>query len=507
VRVARGLLWILCLAAACLACSERSAPDPPRRPSILLISIDTLRADHVGCYGYSPYDVPVTPAIDALAGEGVRFTEYYAARAQTSPSLCSMLVGKYPSSHGVRDNGMRFAEGQRTLAERLGELGYRTAAFVSRIPTGTGGHPARGSHLLEDGGLRADGSTVNDHHESDEIVLQRAIEWLKSPSSIPGAPFFVWVHFYGVHKPYSPPPPYDTLFTGSYRGTLFPGKGESRSRRWHLVEKAIDQAALTRTPLSEADHRFVLGLYDGGVRAVDERVGRLLAALAALSLDKETLVVLTADHGEELGDHQAYYYHGNSVYGSALHIPLVLRWPGVLAPGTTFEHLTQNVDLVPTLLDWLHVAIPADIEGVSLVPWLGASPPAEEPRRFAYVEWQDLLWGVRTPEYHYVMNPSGVWLRKSPFDTVPGDGFRIDCAELYHLWSDPSEQQNVVAFRPEIAAEVRAAAAAHRARPAAATTWEGAEEDSLAELSALGYVGSTPERDDVLFDAQDCGDH
>ncbi len=499
-RVAPALLSILCALGAC-APAPSPPPARPTRPSILIVSIDTLRADHLGCYGYDPYEDPVTPAIDALAGESVRFTHFYTSRGQTSPSLCSMMVGKYPSSHGVRDNGMKFAPGQRTLAERLGEVGYQTAAFVSRIPTGKGAHPARGAGVTVGGETRADGSETRGYHESDEVVLGKAIEWLQGIDPASETPFFAWVHFYAVHKPYTPPPPYDTLFTADYQGGLRPGKRV----QWTLIEPAVHQATLSRTPLPEADHRFVVGLYDGGVRAVDERVGKLLAALDERGLASDTLVILTADHGEELGDHQAYYYHGNSVYGSTLHIPLLVRWPGVLAPGTTFEHLAQNVDLVPTVLDWLHLEIPKDIEGVSLAPWFGKDAPMGEPRRFAYVEWQDVIWGARTLGDHYLINPSGAWLRKSPFDEVEGSGFRVGCAELYDLASDPAEQHDLLATGLETAAELREAALAHRARPAAIQTWEGAEADSLDALNALGYVGSLPGRDDVLFGAEDCG--
>lgn len=496
----------LVVLAACAACSPAPtlATSLPRRPSILIVSIDTLRADHLGCYGYEPYAEPVSPSIDALASESLRFTRFYAARGQTAPSLCSLMLGKYPSSHGVRDNGMRFAPGQRTLFERLGELGYETAAFVSRIPAYSDGHPARGVDVLEAGETRPDGAEAGSHHESDEIVLAKALAWLdgrERSGAGPHSPFFAWVHFYGVHKPYEPGAPFERAFTGDYRGELRPGT----ELQWERVEEAIHAATLARTPLSEADHRFVVGLYDGGIRAVDERVGTLLERLADRGLADETLVILTADHGEELGEHRVYYYHGNSVYRSTLRVPLLVRWPGVLPRGGTFDALSQNVDIVPTILDWLDVDIPPELEGVSLAPWLTGESPAGPPRHFAYVEWQDLIWGTFTDSHHYLSNPLGVWLRKSPYDEKEGAGFAVGCAELYAIDRDPYEQSNVVDSERETAAELRAATFAHRTRPAVLRTWEGAESESLDELKALGYVGSLRERDDVLFGAQDCG--
>jgi arylsulfatase A-like enzyme len=410
-----------------------------------------------------------------------------------------MMVGRYPSSNGVRDNGMRFAPGQRTLAERLNDLGYETAAFVSRIPTGKAAHPARGASLVEGGETNVDGSPTKGYHEADEVVLSKALAWLDGRAG-GAAPYFLWVHFYAVHKPYTPPPPYERMFTQDYDGELRPGAALS----WLPIEAAIHQATLTRTPLAAEEHRFIVGLYDGGIRAVDERVARLLARLEERGESEDTLVLLTADHGEELGDHEAYYFHGNSVYASTLQIPMLVRWPGVLPAGTTFDALAQNVDLVPTLLEWLGTPIPPEIEGVSLAPWLGPAPPAEPPRRFAYFEWQDLIWGARTQAHSYLINPLGVWLRKAPYDKVEGAGFRVRCAELYDLLGDPTEQTSVLAAGVHAAVALREATLAHRARPAALRSWESAEEDSLDQLRELGYVGSLPGREDVLFGAQEC---
>ena len=472
-----------------------------RRPSILLISIDTLRADHLGSYGWAPYDEPVSPAIDALAAEGVTFDEYYAPRGQTTPSLCSMMSGKYPSGHGVRDNGQRFAKGQKTLVERLGELGYETFAFVSRIPTNEVGHPARGAHVIEGGSKHPDGTKAVGQNESDAIVADKALAWLESEQ--PGAerPFFGWVHFYAVHKPYSPPPPYDTMFTGDYAGALKPGKKLHPGK----VVAELNRAALEQTALSEEDHRFVLALYDGGIRSTDRHVARLVEKLEERGLAEETIVIVTSDHGEELGEHQNYYFHGNSVYDGTLRIPLIVRWPGHLAPGSRFPHLTQNVDLVPTLLDWIGVEVPEELEGVSLAPWLvpGAEPEGI-PREYAFLEWQDMIWGVRTPEFKYIINPDGVHPKKPPYFGEPDASFQISCAELYEISSDPAEQHNRVEELEQRALELRGLTLEHRARPGAIRGWGEIQAEAIAKLRELGYAGSLPGREDLVLGAEDC---
>ena len=504
--VLRSIVLASSLLAACSAEVDSGAPATGA-PSILLISIDTLRADHLGCYGYDPYDEPVSPAIDALAAEGVVFERCFAPRGQTLPSLCSMMVGKYPSAHGVRDNGQRFAKGQRTLAEMLGDLDYRTFAFVSRVPTKRTGHPARGSLLLEDGKTSIDGEPTSDQNESDAAVAAKALAWLETEWPDDERPFFAWVHFYAVHKPFAPPPPYDTMFAGDYAGPLRPPAGAPTSALNRVVQR-LDTAALEREPLSAEDHAYVMALYDGGIRSTDRHVARLLEALEERGLDDRTWVIVTADHGEELGQHQDYYYHGNSVYDPALHIPFVMRWPGRIPRGARSAQLTQNVDLVPTVLDAIGVELPSDLEGVSFWGVLqSGSFDGPGPRSHAYFEWQDMIYGVRTLDRKYLINPNGVHPKKPPYFGLEGQSFRISCEELYDLQVDPGETRDLIGEPGVDATDLRSLVLDFRARPAVVRDWRYADEDSLAELRANGYVGSLPGRADLVFGAEECDDH
>lgn len=479
-------------------------PRPKSRPSILLISIDTLRADHLGCYGYHPYAEPVSPAIDALAAQGTRFTRFHAPRGQTAPSLASMMTGKYPSAHGIRDNGQDFAPGQVTLAEHLGALGYDTAVFVSQLPAGAAGHPGRGAGLVGDGRFHPDGREARGQNGSDAAVEAKALAYLDGRGPEQERPFFLWVHFFAVHKPYAPPPPYHEIFAGDYRGPLRP----PGARRRHVlrVPARLDEAALDGRPLAPADHAYVLALYDGGVRATDERVGKILARLAERDLEGETLVILTADHGEELGDHQGYYFHGNSVYTSTLHVPLILRWPGRVPAAASVDLLLQNVDLVPTLLDWLGEPIPPELEGVSFADWVSGSRRGDPPRAYAFMEWQDVIFAARSDEATYLVNPRGAHLRKVPFFRTDR-GFQVACQEVYDLATDPLEQRDLhaTAGAPETA-PLRQALRRHVGRPGQVTHWQTpAGEEVLENLQALGYVDApTEDRADVLFGAEDC---
>ena len=163
---ARSVLGSLAAGLLLCACVE-STSTPTPRPSILLVTIDTLRADHLGCYGYTPYRKPVSPAIDGLAAEGMLFESCFVPRGQTAPSLCSLMLGKYPSTHGVRENGQPFSGSQTTLAEHLARAGYRTGAFVSRLPASPEGHPAQGAEVFVPG----ERSGAKTQSESDIFVV------------------------------------------------------------------------------------------------------------------------------------------------------------------------------------------------------------------------------------------------------------------------------------------------------------------------------------------------
>lgn len=502
--VLRAVLLML-LISGCSRGEKQTVGSRP--PSIVLITIDTLRADHLGCYGYAPYHEPVSPEIDRFAESAVRFTNCFAPRAQTMPSLTSMLTGMYPSRHGILENAQALAPSTRTIFAILAEKGYDTAAFISFVPAGRDGNPAPGAALLSTGSDTGPGGPkLVSTWEKDANTALKAIEWLKARDPHSSQPFFVWIHFYDVHHPYGPPAPFDRMFTGDYRGPLLVREGAPEPE-FGTVSKRLDEAALRNAPLDPADHAYVLALYDGSIRGVDRHVGAILRTLEEKKLSATTGVIVTADHGEELGDHNDYYYHGNSVYDAALRIPLLMRWPAKTEPRVA-DQLVQNVDLLPTIMEWIGIAGSDPLEGISFAGTFGSGASAlATARTAAYSEWQDLIVSVRTLDWKYIFNPRGAHPKKPPYydERTSNKGFRVDCEELYDVRQDSKETVNLAQSDSTQAASLRALAIEHRERPGAGQVMIPTEEGAVTEeLRSLGYVGAPADRSDVILNAQHC---
>jgi arylsulfatase A-like enzyme len=296
-----------------------SAQRPPG-PNLLLLSIDTLRADHLGCYGY-PH--PTSPTIDQLAAEGVRFEHAYAPRGMTWPSLTTMMTSLYPKTHRERENQVPLEAQYVTLTEVLKNAGYRTAAFLANFYYS----PNRGFDVKK-------GDEVGD---LDTSMTRQAVEWLDRLDPKRDR-FFLWLHQKNPHIPYNPP---------------------------------------------KRDLAHLMALYDAEVRSSDANLQHVLAKLKEKGLEQNTLVVFIADHGEELYSHQNYFYHQCSIYDSVLRIPLVLKLPGVLDAGKVIEHQVQNLDLTPTLLQLLKLPIPEAFEGRTFLPLLFGESEHEPRPAFA----------------------------------------------------------------------------------------------------------------------------
>lgn len=314
------LACTLLLAAGC----ERSVK--PTRMDVIFITIDTLRADHLGAYGYNFVE---TPVIDRLAREGVVFEQARAVTPLTLPSHTSIFTGLYTPSHGVRDNGdYRADERLLTLAEILWGNGYATGAVVGAVVLAREFGLSQGFDHYDDEGLRErklEKRLVSVFPErSASEVTDKAIEWLRticgeSDKSKPN--FFLWVHYFDPHFGYSPPPPFAQRY---------------------------------------AEHP-----YDGEIAYTDEQIGRLLDEAHKLRGDKNLLVVLTADHGEGLGEH-GELSHGGFLYDSTMHVPLIFHAPGSVKPRRV-KWRVSSVDIVPTMLELLGIRTSQNFQGKSLV--------------------------------------------------------------------------------------------------------------------------------------------
>lgn len=334
----------LALAAGC------SRPAPAPRPNLLILSIDTLRADHLGCYGYAR---PTSPNLDALAARSAVFEHAESAASWTLPSMTSLMTGLSTSAHNCDHLGSRLDPSYRTLAELLRDAGYDTAIVASHLFLTT-------PYGLQQGFTHVDTSIVQDELDiTSQDVAERGIEWIRAksaraaqlveqpsddPEDASSAPWLLWLHFFDPHAPY----------------LAHPGLSERFG-----VERDLDR-------------------YDGEIAYTDLHVGRLLDELARSPLAANTIVVVVADHGEEFGEH-GNFGHGYALYEECVRVPLIVHVPG-LAPRRV-EDVVPTVDLAPTLLDLAHVALPHEIEGQTVAPLLwGESVPEQE--AVSEVRWQ-----------------------------------------------------------------------------------------------------------------------
>ena len=397
--ISRKLLKSAAAFAFCLAatgCSKDEASDdslsaePPAEPALpagdgnglnlLLLSVDTLRADHLGAYGYGP---PTSPMIDRLAETGTLFEQAYAPRGLTWPSLVSLMTSRYPVQHGVRTNAMKVDESELTLAEILRDKGYASAAYIA--PTAIDQF-WEGFETVE----LAD----------DPAISRQGVEWLEGAGD---GPFFLWLHYFGPHKPYTPPEEYAMRFSRNYTG---PFKG---------LDGHMNAITAHQTELGPEDLDHLIGLYDALIARTDDLLQEVLASLESLGLAEKTLVVFISDHGEDLYDHNKYFFHFASVYDSSLHIPLIFRLPGVVPEGLRVGPLVETNDISPTILQLLGFSTAPSFEGTSLAPFFDGEGPELGP---AFAEWRDMILTVRTENYRYVSNPAGlgpVWLSPEGF--------------------------------------------------------------------------------------------
>jgi len=421
------LLLALSAVLVTVGCRERPAPmaAPAARPNVLLVTIDTLRADHLGCYGRAE---AATPTLDALAGRGVRFATAVAHVPLTGPSHASILTGRTPLGHGFRDNGGYVIPAEaKTAADDFRQAGYRTAAFVSGFPLDRRFGFDRGFETYDDHLPKGNDPRRTPYVERfADGTTDAALRWLAAPAT-GTSPFFLWVHYYDPHAPYEPP-----------------------------------------GPLAE---RFRSSPYDGEIAFVDSQLARLLGALEEKGQLARTLVLVTADHGESLGEH-GEGTHGLFVYDATLRVPWIMAGPG-LAAGRVASTVGRGIDVLPTLLDYAGLAPAPPIEGRSLRPAAEGREMADAP---AYAE---SLYAER--EFGWA--PLHAW-RTAHFKLI--DAPR---PELYDLDADAGEKTNRVAELPDRAAELRRplqASLSASAPPAAAAS---VDPETAARLAALGYVG------------------
>jgi arylsulfatase A-like enzyme/Tfp pilus assembly protein PilF len=420
----RKLLVSGALAAAVSGVSCSNPEEGP--PNVVLVTIDTLRSDRLGAYGNAS---GLTPNLDRLAESGVLFENASTVTPLTLPAHASILTGTYPLRHGIRDNGGYYLAPENvTLAEVLSREGYATGAFVAAFVLDSRWGLDQGFDRYGDDFdfSSFDDVSLSSVQRPGDLVLDEALGFMKDAGS---RPFFTWIHWYDPHTPYDPPE--------RHRG---------------------------RDP------------YDGEVALVDELLGRLVRSLAESDLAHDTILVVTADHGEGLDDH-GETEHGFFIYDSTMKVPLIWKAPGS-PEGLRLRAQVRSIDLMPTILDELGVEPPADVQGVSLRPLihseretldLVAYGESHYPR--AHYGWSELR-SLRTEDYHFIDAPR---------------------PELYDLRTDPGETENLAPGRPEAARELK-----RQIEGLIESVYSGSvpppepaelDDETRAKLEALGYVG------------------
>ena len=434
-------IWVLCLAT--MGCgspttsappSERPAYAGPPRPNSVVYLVDTLRADHLGAYGY---DKDTSPHIDAFAAQGLLFERAIAPDTCTVGSAPSLLSGQYTVTHGVDDFGKRVNAAVPLLQTELHRHGYATGSFITNINAGAAAGLDRGFDLVHD--------AIADFRQKDALrtVPLAAIDsWL---STVGERPFLLYVHTAEPHRPYLPPTEYAERFVTPYEG---PVTGVFRGARGY------EHAS------TAADIQHVQELYDAEIALADAGFGSLLALLERKGYGNNTLVVFTSDHGEELYDHKGWN-HGHTVHEELAHIPLVVTGPGVPS-GRRVPGLVSLIDIAPSLLHWVGIEVPPSFEGAVL------TRPHPDRMVFTRSSFSPRKMAVRQGHWSLHRDEHGQYA-------------------LYDLRVDPDEHRSVATEHPEPLRQLSAAleqwASGQVQRPTRTLTDEETE-----RLRVLGYI-------------------
>ena len=445
--VRRLVCVVACLAANCaglFGCRRPSvsvAPGALRGANVLLVTIDTLRADRVGAYGNR---LGLTPTLDRLASEGLRFERAYAHVPLTLPSHTTIMTGSYPMTNGVRDNGSFRFDGKRaTLADVLRAAGYRTGAFVGAFPVDARFGLNAGFDVYDDQyGSRSAGGELSVLERPAEQVLASAHSWIShGATDRPSGPWFAWVHLYDPHDPYAPPEPFKSRFAGD--------------------------------------------LYAGEIAYADSALGATLDRLQGAGALTHTIVVVASDHGESLGEH-GERTHGLFAYEATIRVPLI-----VWAPPTIHYAVAKSsarlIDVMPTLLDLMGIDSPGAMDGRSLRLLAGGESPSDDPG-----------------SYFEALN-ANLTRNWAPLTGLVRNGHKfidLPVPELYDVTADPAEQQNVYSRRQDVAAplERQLAALTSRAGKPAAGPIDTATRQ---RLRSLGYVAGPIARPAHRYTAAD----
>jgi arylsulfatase A-like enzyme/tetratricopeptide (TPR) repeat protein len=414
---------------AALALCAQTAPvaQPASRPNVVLVTLDTTRADRIGTYGYA---LAETPALDRLAREGVRFDDATAQSPLTAPAHAALLTGQYPGRLGVRNNASSpIPESAVTLAESLRGAGYRTGAFIGAFVVDRAYGFAQGFDVFDAAFTGFRQEIKGQVQRPAKEVVDPALAFIAAETA--NEPFFAWIHLYDAHTPYDPPPPYNVKFA--------------------------------KRP------------YDGEIAYADAQFGRIVSALRASGVLDRTIVAVVGDHGEALGDH-GEDDHGIFLYEAVTRVPWIMRLPNGERAGSVVAEQVRQVDLTPTVLDLAGARVTARTDGESVAALIRGTARRDPPPSYTETWYPELHFGwsrlraLRVGEWKYIAAPK---------------------PELYDLRTDRAERRNVIGERSSVASRMAGELEAiERGFGAAATTTPPQPDaDTIARLRSLGYIG------------------
>ncbi len=386
--------------------------------NVILIVIDALRADHLGCYGYKR---DTSPNIDKFAKEGVLFSRAFSHGPQTLISIPSIFTSLYPGVHKVFKDGASLADKIITLPQILRKRGYITAAFVGEQLGGISNFSQRFELYIIGKRDQTYSWMFISHWLND-----KTINWLRNKPST----FFLYLHYFDIHAPYKPVPPYDKIF---YPEPIDAGtKSFIHNLIWESNEESIaDKKKLTNPHC----FNYLISQYDGKIKYVDKEIGALLEELEKLGLSKNTLVILTSDHGEGFLEHKKLF-HGYGLYEELIHVPLIMRLPGIIPQDKVVPNLVRHIDIVPTILDILNIRSNSIMQGISLSTLIRAKDtPKLDSFSEAYSGDRMHLKGIRTDKWKFIETSDVITNAYS--------------YELYDLENDSRELNNLVKEKPK----------------------------------------------------------
>lgn len=497
-------LFLPCLLSVALAsCAGESGPAEPSYKHVLLVSLDTTRADQIGCYGGN---VSKTPRIDAIAAEGVVFEEMMSAASSTLASHTSMMTGLYPRQHGVARNGFMVNNENVMLAEVLRDEGFHTAGFIASFALDQEFDFDQGFAFWDqEFGLNPGaGRTQMNQRRADKVTdaVLRHLDELDG-----GERLFLFAHYFDSHSPYDPPEPFNTEYAvpGGMTTSTLGDLGKQITKHQELVNGkkrpvydfglSLELAQYAKAEKLPGDDDFK-GLYNGELAYLDRELGRLFDGLEERELLRDTIVVITGDHGETFWEHGDFWHHGAWVYQTNVHVPFIVRLPGGEGAGRRIAEPVSGVDVYPMLLKLLDIPLPEPVAGIGLAAvFKGNTPPAQRPL------FSEATQPSRRPPGQYTWENQqkarcvriGRWkMIETPY---------LKYRELYDLEADPGERKNLLLDpNPKLAQVMKGLSQAmgswSQQENGRASAFKSTQMQNVQKrLQGLGYVGDLEDAD------------